>query len=56
MESDQPFKESIVAKAPDRSALARKRILEDAGGSLPVYEMRPTDLVIAPFLTQAAQA
>jgi arylsulfatase A-like enzyme len=50
LEASEPFQKSIMSKAPERAALARKRILEDAGGDLPVYEMKPTDLVMAPFL------
>lgn len=50
MQSSNPFRENIAAKAPDQLAIARKRILEDAGGALPVYPLGGSDKVKAPFI------
>ncbi len=50
LEADEPFQRTIAEKAPDRIKLARSRILEDAGGSLPVYPLKGTDRVRAPFI------
>jgi len=50
LEASDPFSASIAAKAPERVALARKRIVEDAGGDLPDYPLKPTDQVKAPFI------
>ncbi|MEZ5365733.1 MAG: sulfatase [Bryobacterales bacterium] len=50
MEASEPFSKTIARQAAERVALARKRILEDAGGTLPKYPMRGTDTVKAPFI------
>jgi arylsulfatase A-like enzyme len=50
LEASEPFSRTIAREAADRVALARRRILEDAGGALPKYPLRGTDLVKAPFI------
>jgi arylsulfatase A-like enzyme len=50
LEATDPFRQSVAEKTSDRTALAQKRILEDAGGSLPEYPLAPTDRVKAPFI------
>jgi arylsulfatase A-like enzyme len=50
LEASEPFSRTIAKEAADRVALARKRILEDAGGALPKYPIRGADLVKAPFI------
>jgi arylsulfatase A-like enzyme len=50
LEADKPFGKTIANKAPERIKIARSRILEDAGGKLPVYPLKPTDKVKAPFI------
>ena len=50
LEADEPFERTIVQEAAGRVARARRRILEDAGGTLPKYPLRGTDLVKAPFI------
>ena len=50
LEASDPFSRTIARDAGGRVALARKRILEDAGGALPKYPLRGTDLVKAPFI------
>lgn len=50
LEASEPFGRTIAREAGERTARARKRILEDAGGALPIYPLRGTDLVKAPFI------
>ena len=50
LEGSEPFAESVAARAGDRMRLAQRRILEDAGGSLPAYQFNRTDMVKAPFI------
>lgn len=50
LEASEPFGRTIARAAAERVALARKRILEDAGGALPRYPLRGMDLVKAPFI------
>ncbi|MBI1898615.1 MAG: sulfatase [Acidobacteria bacterium] len=50
LEATEPFAKTIAKAAPERVALARKRILQDAGGDLPVYPLKPTDQTKAPFI------
>jgi arylsulfatase A-like enzyme len=50
LEATDPFGKSIAKQAPERLKLAQQRILEDAGGKLPVYPLRETDRVKAPFI------
>lgn len=50
LEASEPFRENIARRAAERVQTARQRILEDAGGRLPAYPLRPTDLVKAPFI------
>jgi arylsulfatase A-like enzyme len=45
LEADKPFERTIAGKAPERVKLAWQRILEDAGGKLPIYPLRDTDKV-----------
>ena len=42
--------ERVYAQAPERVKLAWQRILEDAGGKLPVYPFRDTDKVKGPMI------
>lgn len=50
LEASDPFQATIAAKAPERIALARRRILEDARGELPVYPLTGMDKIKAPFI------
>lgn len=50
LESSDPFAKTIAAKAAERLKLAQRRILKDSGGKLPVYELKGTDKVKAPFI------
>jgi arylsulfatase A-like enzyme len=50
MEASDPFQRIIAKQAPERVKLAQRRILEDAGGELPKYELKGTDKVKAPFV------
>ena len=50
MEASEPFGQTIADRAPERVRLARERILEDAGGELPKYQLKNTDRVKAPFI------
>lgn len=50
MEADDPFGKTIAKQAPERIARAWKGILADAGGKLPQYPLKGTDLVKAPFI------
>jgi arylsulfatase A-like enzyme len=50
LEATEPFARTIAAQAPERIRLARRRLLEDAGGKLPAYPLKDTDKVKAPFI------
>jgi arylsulfatase A-like enzyme len=50
LEATEPFAATIAARAPERIKLAQRRLLEDAGGKLPVYPLKDTDKVKAPFI------
>ena len=50
LEGSEPFAESVAARAGGRMPLAQRRILEDAGDSLPAYRFKKTDMVKAPFI------
>lgn len=50
MEASDPFQRIIAKQAPERVKLAQRRILGDAGGKLPKYELKGTDKVKAPFI------
>jgi arylsulfatase A-like enzyme len=50
LEADEPFARTIAAKAPERAKQARERILEDAGGKLPIYPLKDTDKVKGPSI------
>jgi arylsulfatase A-like enzyme len=50
LEADKPFEQTIAKKAPERGKRAWQRILEDAGGKLPIYPLRDGDKVKAPFI------
>ncbi|MBI3210911.1 MAG: sulfatase [Candidatus Solibacter usitatus] len=45
LESSNPFAKNVASQAGERVALAKKRILEDAGGALPVYPLIAADRV-----------
>jgi hypothetical protein len=47
LEASNPFGRNIAASAGERIALAQRRILEDAGGALPIYDLKGTDTVLA---------
>ncbi len=48
LEADPGCRENIAGRCPERTALARERILADAGGRLPRYEHRGTDALGRP--------
>ena len=48
LESDADCQHDIAARAPDRVALAKERILADAGGDLPLYHREGTDALGRP--------
>ena len=48
LEADPECRDDIAARCPERTALARERILADAGGRLPRYEHRGTDALGRP--------
>jgi arylsulfatase A-like enzyme len=50
LEADKPFEQTVAKKAPERIKLAWNRILEDAGGKLPIYPLRDTDKVKGPMI------
>ena len=50
LEADKPFEQTIAKKAPERIKRAWERILEDAGGKLPIYPLKDADKVKAPFI------
>jgi len=50
LEATKPFSRTIAKEAAERVLLAQKRIVEDAGGELPKYPLKGTDLVAAPFI------
>ena len=52
LEADPECRENIAAKCPERIALARERILTDAGGRLPRYEHQGTDALGRPEFTE----
>ncbi|MBI3680560.1 MAG: sulfatase-like hydrolase/transferase, partial [Acidobacteria bacterium] len=51
LEASEPFQTNIAARAAERVKLAGQRILEDAGGRLPVYDLTAMDKVKAPFIS-----
>ncbi len=50
LEADKPFEQTIAKKSPERIKRAWDRILADAGGKLPIYPLKDSDKVKAPFI------
>jgi arylsulfatase A-like enzyme len=50
LEADKPFEQTVAKKAPERIKRAWERILDDAGGKLPIYPLTDADKVKAPFI------
>jgi hypothetical protein len=50
LEVDKPFEQTIGKKTRERMERAWQRILDDAGGKLPVYPLRDGHKVKAPFI------
>ena len=46
LEASEPFRKNIAPQAADRVAKAKRRILEDAGGALPVYDLTGMDKIL----------
>jgi arylsulfatase A-like enzyme len=50
LEADKPFEQTVAKKAPERIKRTWERILDDAGGKLPIYPLTDADKVKAPFI------